>query len=793
MTPPSNGDPAAGRGDALRPGAGPAGGPGAEGPGDVPGADAEPGHGHGHGADSGPSHASGPGPGRAAHAGLAEGSGDTPGGCPKPGHGADPAAESSRASHADAESSHAPGAGAGPGHDAGPAGGPAEGPGDTLGSESGRAPDAGLADGPGDAPNVGPGEEPGGALGSGPEPGHGDPAVGPGEGPRSDADPDLGHAPGAEPGRPGADAQLGRAPDAGPGPSPGESGDSEGPGDPEPSEDSLVSGDPDDDVWTEEDDDRTAQTLAWLRGKRRAYRREQGRDLAVLLYCVVLGGIGYGSGLAVHFLRELENGADYSGVGRDLQRGLPALFTTFTVALALFAARDALWRGPVVVPGPTVGWLLAQPVRRAAVLRPWFRLSAGLALIPGVLAGTAGGIVLRVTGRAAIGPALLGMLPAALCLPLLAVALGMAVERRPRLIRAVQRYTAPAVLLLGALAAQSVLAATGHRLTVLEWIELWSGPWGWAAQPVVRATGGSVPGWPAAVALLVAATAAAVHRAYGDAARVPTVQLRERAATATTVSSVIWSMELRAAKLAIMEAGGGTTARGLRLPPPRGRLGRRLIVEWRDLLALLRAPGRLGKAAVWTACGAATAGLGVDLGGERRVVGLVAGLLFGYVAVGALTETARLETDDVRRAAWAPFRLRTLMLHHAVVPAVLGVVLGLLAAIPFAVTGTPWALLLIPLCAPPFTAASLFSACRGPARTQLLFLGGGSPVGGPGPFIFFAWYAAGPLISVTALALVLDPALVHGPSPAQLVLVTALLTALLLLLTARAADRLMRT
>lgn len=550
-----------------------------------------------------------------------------------------------------------------------------------------------------------------------------------------------------------------------------------------------------DEVWTEEDDDRTAETLAWLKRKRRAHRREQGRDLAVLLYCVLLGAVGYGSGLVVHFLRELENGADYSGVGRDLQRGLPALFTTLTVALALFAARDALWRGPVVVPGPTVGWLLTQPVRRATVLRPWFRLSAGLALIPGLLAGVAGGVVLRVTGRASIGPALLGALPAAICLPLLAVALGMAVERRPRLIRAVQRYTAPAVLLLGALTAQTVLAATGHRARVLEWIELWSGPWGWAAQPVVRSTGGSVPGWPAAVALLVAATAVAVVRAYGDAAHVPTTQLRERAATATTVSSVMWSMELRAAKLAIMEAGGGSTARGLRLRPPRGRLGRHLVVEWRDLLALLRAPGRLGKAAVWAACGAATAGLGVDLGGERRVVGLVVGLLFGYIAVGALAEAARLETDDVRRAAWAPFRFRTLMLHHAVVPTVVGALLGLLAAVPFAVNGSPSALLLLPLCAPPFTAAALFSACRGPARTQLLFLGGGSPVGGPGPIIFLAWYAAGPLISVTALSLLLDPPLVHGlhiSSAVQLLIATTLLAGLLLLLTTRAADRLIR-
>ncbi|MYS24812.1 hypothetical protein GA0115240_169335, partial [Streptomyces sp. DvalAA-14] len=205
--------------------------------------------------------------------------------------------------------------------------------------------------------------------------------------------------------------------------------------------------------WSEADDDRTAETLQWLKVKRKAHRRQQGRDLAVLLYCVVLGGLAYGSGIAVHFLRGLDEGAGYGRYGADLQRGLPALFTAVAVVLGLLAARDALWRGPVVLPGPAVGWLLAQPVRRAAVLRPWLRLSAGLSLIPGVLVGLVGGVTLRVTGLAPIGEALPAVLPAALCLPLLAVALGMAVERRPGWARRVRRWTAPAVLLVGALAA----------------------------------------------------------------------------------------------------------------------------------------------------------------------------------------------------------------------------------------------------------------------------------------------------------------------------------------------------
>ncbi|MEE4541862.1 hypothetical protein V2S66_07740 [Streptomyces sp. V4-01] len=545
--------------------------------------------------------------------------------------------------------------------------------------------------------------------------------------------------------------------------------------------------------WVEADDDRTAETLAWLRRKRRAHRRQQGRDLAVLLYTLVLAAVAYGSGVAVHFLRGLNEGADYGGFGEGLVRAVPALFTLLGGVLALVAARDALWRGPVVVPGPSVGWLLAQPVRRGAVLRPWFRLSAWLALAPGAAGGLVGAVALRVTGRAPIGEALAAALPGALCLPLLAVALGMAVERRARWARAVRRWSGPALLLLIALAGQTWAAGAGHRVRALEWVELWAGPWGWAAQPVVRACGGAAPGWPAAVALLVVATAAAVAHAHRDAAAVPTAQLRVRAATATTVASVAWSLELRAAKLALMEAGGGQSGRLVRLRPPRGRSGRRLAVVWRDALALLRAPGRLGRAALWAAAAAGAAGLGADLGGERRPVGLVVGLLCGYLAVGALAEPARVETDDLRRSAWSPYRLRTLMLQHGVVPLVLGVVLAVLAAVPFAVRGEPWALVLMPVCVPPFTVAALYGACRGPARTQLMFLGGGSPVGSPGPLIYLAWYAAGPLVSVVVLALVLDPAVVHpsAADAARAAWIAALLTTALTLVVRRSADRLL--
>ncbi|OKI01058.1 hypothetical protein A6A06_19585 [Streptomyces sp. CB02923] len=545
-------------------------------------------------------------------------------------------------------------------------------------------------------------------------------------------------------------------------------------------------------IWNEADDDRTAETLHWLRAKRRAHHRQRRRDRAVLVYCVVLAALGYGSGYAHRFLRELELGADHGSLGTDLQRTLPAAFVAVTLGLAVLAARDALWRGPVVVPGPAVGWLLAQPVRRGAVLRPGFRLSAGLAAAAGLLVAAAAAVVLQVTDLASFGGGILALLPAAVCLPLLAVSLGMVVERRPHLSRYVRRSTAPAALLLALSAGQAALAATGHRWAPLEQAELWSGPWGWAAQPAVSVTGGTAPGWPAATALLVAVTAAAVLYAHRDAAYVPNAQLRGRAATATAVTSGVFTLELRAAKLAVMEAGGDEPKRWVRLPPPPNR---HLVVVWRDLLALLRAPGRLGRAVAWTAAAATAAGLGAATAGEKRVLGLVVGLLCGYAAVGALAEPARLETDDVRRAAWSPFRLRTLMLHHAIVPTVLGAVLGLLAAVPYALAGAVWTLLLMPLCAVPFAAAAVFGACRGPARTNLLFAGAATPMGGPGPFLFAAWYAAGPLISVTGLTLVLNAALAHGPdarTTTYVAVMAALLTTGLLYFVTRSADRLVK-
>ncbi|MFJ8673842.1 DUF6297 family protein [Streptomyces sp. NPDC093589] len=543
--------------------------------------------------------------------------------------------------------------------------------------------------------------------------------------------------------------------------------------------------------WTVEDDDHTPETLRWLRTKRRAHRRQRHRDLAVVVYSVLLIAAGYGTTFVYRFARNLQHDALHGDTAAAIGAALPAALVFLALGLALLAARDALWRGPVVVPGPDAAWLLGQPVDRARVLRPWFRLTAGLGVLAGVLAAVAGALLLRITGLSPLGGALAACLPAGVCLPLLAVASAMRVESRPALARRVRALTLYGVLLLVALAAQTAAAWGGRRLPVLEQIELWSGPWGWAAQPVVDAAGGSAPGWAAALVALALLTAVAVVGAHRSAASVRNAQLRARAATAATVSSVIWSVELRAAKLAVAEAlGNGSGGPPRRLPMPRSKY---LVVVWRDALALLRAPGRVGRAALWTAIAAAVAALGASADGGARVTAVVVALLLGYVAVGALAEPARLEADDLRRSAWSPFRFATLMLMHAIVPAVVGVVLALLAAVPFAVRGAPWALLLMPLCAVPFAAAAVLAAVRGPVRTDLLFTGVPTPVGDPGFFVFLLWYVTAPLIPVTALGITLCTALGHGLAAGPLgavALTSVLLTAVLLALARRRAGKL---
>ncbi|MEU7314754.1 hypothetical protein [Streptomyces sp. NPDC007083] len=546
--------------------------------------------------------------------------------------------------------------------------------------------------------------------------------------------------------------------------------------------------------WTAADD-RTSETLGLLHGKRRAHRNRRNRDLAVTGYAVLLMALGYGGTLGYRLVQRLGGLAAQDATAEAVRSALPAVLVLLACALAVLAVRDALWRGPVLVPRCDLDWLLTQPVRRSRVLLPAFRLSVALTAAGGALCAIGGAVVLRLTGLAGLGPALALCLPGGVCLPLLACALALRVERDDGAARRARALTPYAVLLLLLLVLQAVCAARGSRWALLETVELWSGPWGWAAQPVLHAAGVHTSGWPWALALLTAGTAVALGHALRSVGALPTRRLRARAATAATVASVLWSAELRAARLAVDEAlADGASGNLRRLPLPRSP---RFAVVRRDAVALLRAPGRVVSAALWTAAAAGAAGLAVASAGAGRIAALAMALALGWFAVGRLAETARLEADDTRRSSWSPFPLSSLMLQHSIVPAVAGGVLALAAAVPFALQGGGWALLLMPLCAPPFAAAAVLAAVRGPVRTELLSLGLVTPAGDASVFVFLFWYAAPFLAAVAPLTAGLASSGVLDPEAQALdsvrPVVTAVgLTCALLFAAARGAGKLRR-
>jgi len=524
--------------------------------------------------------------------------------------------------------------------------------------------------------------------------------------------------------------------------------------------------------------DSTDATLRLLAELRRGHVRKQAANLAYWLYLGGLVVLIYGSWLVAAIVRALRHPPAALADTAALARAEPAGLCALALAAVTVFLWDARWRGPVVVGQPTADWLLDTPVRRARLLRPRYRASVLICVVIGAVAGLvpAALILSAGLGHAGTGRSLrlagVAMLSTGL-LAVLGTGLAAVAESRPRS-RFVRLAMPVAGLAAVAAAGVAALAATVSLPGAVATVLLWSGPWGWAAQGLVAMSGGSAPLWPAAVALLAAATIAAVAAGDRAAASVPAAALRIRARTIGSMSAAVANLDVRRVGTAYRTAAGGYGRVRFTVAPP---LRRELVLPWRDLVALLRSPARL----VWAGLlSLAAAGLGALAAHSPNsaLLPLAGALGLGYLAASSLCEGARLDADDTRRSAQLPFRYDALVWWHAIVPCLALAVFGGGPAAALAVaTGKAWLLPVVLAAILVLVAGALVNVYRGPLEAEALASGFETPVGSTGNITVVLWYATGPLLAIGPL-IWLGYRAISGPRPGAIAVSVVLSLAL---------------
>jgi hypothetical protein len=504
--------------------------------------------------------------------------------------------------------------------------------------------------------------------------------------------------------------------------------------------------------------DSTEPTISLLRQLRRGRARKQASSAAFWAYLVAIFVLFWGGSLVADAIRALRHPPLPTAQTPHVLSAAPPALAALALLVLLLLLRDALWRGPVTLPQATADWLLGTPVDRGALLRPRFRLAAALAVLAGAavgivpaaglvalgLGGRGAGDVLRLTGIATLSMALL-----------FAVGTGCAglIERYQASGRWLRRATPVALAVAAAFGALAAWAALGRPPAALAAIAVWSGPWGWAAQGVVALAGGSAPLWPLATALLGALAVAALAGARHAAAGVSGAALRSRAATIGAMSAAALSMDTRSVATAYSDAARSRRAR-FRLPPP-GR--RELVLLWRDLLAIARAPSRLAGAAALALLAVGLIAL-AGHGGQASLVPIACALALAYLAAAWLCEGARLDADDPRRSVHLPFRFQSLAWWHAAVPClVLLLVTGIPVIVLVVVSGDPALLALLAVTVPVLVAGALVNVFRGEFPPDI-FSGVDTPIGNTAAIRIVFWYAWGPVLAVAPMTALLSSA-----------------------------------
>jgi hypothetical protein len=471
--------------------------------------------------------------------------------------------------------------------------------------------------------------------------------------------------------------------------------------------------------------------LAYLRRCRARHRRPHYRsDRLIAAYTATL----YGSIVGVTVFQSLRTNsatpAETVAALDGLTRWGPA-----AVILGLTAVlRWATWHGPVVFPPPDVHWLFGAPLPHAALLqrRLWRVLILGAAI--GGFLGLVVFILIKPDLDVAVLPLSAAAVGGAAALGLLAVALGWLVECSVDRARKTLRLSPLAI----PLAAGAILLG-GHGTAGPA--VLWSGPWGWAAGPVVAAGGGRVPGWQVQAGLLLLAVLMSIALAWQNASGIATEELARRAGLHTGLVANLYLVDIRGVSLLRRQADQALLGlRAVRVHRPRTPW---LALPWRDAVSLLRAPARVGWATILTGAGV----LAVAAAPDKQTLAFGA-ILTSYFAAAQLVEPVRIEADQPDAHYLLPWRWGDVALHHTVLPTLVLTVIGAAAV------AAVWLIGLVPAAA----AARALASCpivatvlvltaaavgqRGRFPLELLFLGGEF-----GALFLLLWLTTGPLLA----------------------------------------------
>jgi uncharacterized protein DUF6297 len=538
--------------------------------------------------------------------------------------------------------------------------------------------------------------------------------------------------------------------------------------------------------------DSTEETLGLLRELRRGRTRKQAANIVYWLYLIGLLILIYGGWLIAEIVRALRHPPAPMADTPALLRAAPAGLCALALLVLVSVLWDARWRGPIMVSQPTADWLLDTPVRRSRLLLPRYRRAAltsmlagaGLGLLPAVLllaaglGGTGTGQSLRLVGAVLLSTALLTALGTGIA--------GLA-EAYPGS-RGLRPAAAAIAVAAAAVAGLAVLTVVVRLPSVIGTVLLWSGPWGWAAQCPVALAGGSARLWPVATILLGLTAAAAVAAGHRAAPAVPAAALRARAQTMGHMSAAVLSLDTRRVTTAYRGATAtyGRAGFGIRVP-----LRRQLVLPWRDLTALVRAPARLAWSALLAIAAAGLAALAVRAP-HAALLSLAGALTLGYLAAAGLAEGARLDGDDPRRSAQLPFRYDKLVWWHAIVPClVLAVFAGGPAVALAALTGHVRLIPLVVVAIPVLVGGALVNSFRGQLEGEM-FQGFDTPLGNSSGITITLWYVTGPLLAIAPMILLCYQAVTSSKSgrATEAVILALALAAWLMSIAVRRARRL---